>query len=145
MLANREPQFGKDGNVTQTYEIVFDGGAKGNPGMGYGSYEITLEGEVVAHNQERYGDRITNNQAEYMTLVRALNWLADHLGDSASAASVHVFGDSQLVIRQVKGEWKIKNAGLRPRVMEVRKAMDRFSNVSLTWHSRVHSVSRLGH
>lgn len=131
--------------MTQTYEIVFDGGAMGNPGEGYGSYEITLDGKIVAHNQEQYGDNITNNQAEYMTLVRALNWLADELGDAASTASVEVFGDSQLVIRQVKGEWKIKNAGLRPLVMEVRKAMDRFANVSLTWHSRVNSVSRLGH
>lgn len=128
-----------------TYEIVFDGGSKGNPGIGYGSYQITQDGAIIAHNSLDYGDNITNNQAEYMTLVNALMWLADDLGPDAASAAVVVHGDSQLVIRQVKGEWKIKNAGLRPLAMEVRKQMDRFAEVTLTWHPRAMSVSRLGH
>ena len=128
-----------------TYEIVFDGGSKGNPGKGYGSYEVVRDGKVLAHTAEDFGDNITNNQAEYMTLLRALTWLADELDGSAGGASVVVNGDSQLVIRQLKGEWKIKDTTLRGLAMKARRQMDRFDSVTLTWHPRAKSVARLGH
>jgi ribonuclease HI len=124
---------------------VFDGGSKGNPGKGYGSYEVVHDGKVLAHTSEEYGDRITNNQAEYLTLLRALTWLADELDESASSAQVMVNGDSQLVIRQLKGEWKIKDATLRGIAMKTREQMNRFGGVTLTWHPRAKSVARLGH
>ncbi len=131
--------------MTAPYEIVFDGGSKGNPGLGYGSYQITRDGELIAHNTLEYGDRITNNRAEYMTLVNALSWLADELGDEAARASLVVHGDSQLVIRQLNGQWKIKDAGLRALAMDARVQMSRFASVSLNWHARANSVQRLGH
>lgn len=131
--------------MSETYEIVFDGGAKGNPGLGYGSYEITQDSEVVAHNTEEYGDKVTNNQAEYRTLVLALSWLADSLGDEAKSSLVVVHGDSRLVINQLKGEWKIKDAILRRIAMDARSQMNRFANVELNWHPRAKSVKILGH
>lgn len=131
--------------MNSTYEIVFDGGSKGNPGKGYGSYQIMKGGEIFAHTPLEFGDNITNNQAEYMTLVHALTWLADELGDDAASATVNVLGDSQLVIRQLKGEWKIKNVRMKPLALDARKQMDRFGEVSLTWHPRINSVLRLGH
>ncbi|HEV2127048.1 MAG TPA: ribonuclease HI family protein [Thermomicrobiales bacterium] len=131
--------------MTATYDVIFDGGAKGNPGLGYGSYQITRDGAVIAHTQLNFGANVTNNQAEYMTLLNALQWLADGLGNSASSASVTVHGDSQLVIKQLSGEWKIKDARLRRIAMETRAQMDRFHDVSLTWHRRDVSVQRLGH
>jgi len=135
----------KDGHVTATYDIVFDGGSKGNPGLGYGSYEVTLGDEVIAHQRLDYGDRVTNNQAEYTTLVRALEWLADELGPAAATASVRVHGDSQLVIKQLNGEWKIKDPILRGIAMDARVQMARFGDVTLNWHPRAMSVKRLGH
>ena len=131
--------------MSSTYEIVFDGGSKGNPGKGYGSYQITHNGGIIAHTPEDYGDNITNNQAEYMTLVCALTWLADTLDDKASKSAVSVHGDSQLVIRQLKGEWKIKDVKLRGLAIDARRQMDRFGSVSLNWHPRSKSVERLGH
>lgn len=131
--------------MSSTYAIVFDGGSKGNPGKGYGSYQITRNNRVVAHTAEDYGDNITNNQAEYMTLIRALAWLADELGDDATRTSVVVNGDSQLVIRQLKGEWKIKDAKMRGLAMDARMQMARFGDVTLTWHPRAMTVARLGH
>ncbi|MDQ4045199.1 MAG: ribonuclease HI family protein [Chloroflexota bacterium] len=128
-----------------TYDVIFDGGAKGNPGLGYGSYQIARDGAVIAHTRLDYGDNVTNNQAEYMTLLNALQWLADDLGDAASSAKVEVHGDSQLVIKQLSGEWKIKDARLRQIAMETRAQMDRFQDVSLTWHRRDISVELLGH
>lgn len=131
--------------MTTTYDVIFDGGSKGNPGLGYGSYEITRDGAIIAHTQLDYGDNITNNQAEYMTLLNALQWLADKLADEASSATVTVHGDSQLVIKQLKGEWKIKDARLRRIAMDTREQMRRFKDVTLTWHRRDVSVQRLGH
>lgn len=127
------------------YEIVFDGGALGNPGKGYGSYEITSQGAVVRHQREDYGDNVTNNQAEYQTLIEALKWLASDLGPDAAATRVVVNGDSLLVLNQLMGKWKVKNEGLRPLHREASQLVRRFANVSLIWHARSNSVKRLGH
>jgi len=127
------------------FEIVFDGGSLGNPGKGYGSYEITSNGNVLQHIRHKYGDNVTNNQAEYQTLIEALKWLRGSLGESRSAASVTIFGDSKLVINQVQGTWKVKNAGLQPLVREVQDLLSGFGQVTLAWHARANSVKRLGH
>lgn len=131
--------------MTAPYEIVFDGGSKGNPGLGYGSYQITRDSALIAHNALEYGDNVTNNQAEYMTLVNALSWLADEIGEDAARAELVIHGDSQLVIRQLNGQWKIKDATLRSLAMDARAQMNRFRRVSLNWHARANSVQRLGH
>jgi ribonuclease HI len=128
-----------------TFEIVFDGGSLGNPGKGYGSYEITCNGDVLRHVRHDYGDSITNNQAEYQTLIEALKWLADDLGPNARSARLIVNGDSQLVINQLTGKWKVKHPGIRPLVQEALALIGRFGEVGLTWHARSNSVKRLGH
>lgn len=127
------------------FAIVFDGGAIGNPGKGYGSYEITREGQPVRRRREEYGDRVTNNQAEYLTLIHALEWLAGALGGSASSARILVNGDSQLVLNQLLGRWKVKNVGLRELHARASLLVSRFGKVDLVWHPRAKSVERLGH
>jgi probable phosphoglycerate mutase len=130
----------------RSFEIVFDGGSLGNPGKGYGSYEITSNGTTVDRQSEiQYGDGITNNQAEYLTLIHALRWLKHHLGNDAKTASVVVLGDSKLVLMQSQGKWKVNNEGLRPLNREVRDLLATFGQTTLTWHARKHSVARLGH
>ena len=128
-----------------TYEIVFDGGSLGNPGKGYGSYEITSNNDVVRHQREDYGDNVTNNQAEYQTLIEALKWLSNQLGDAARSTSVLVNGDSLLVLNQLLGKWKVKNEGLRPLHKEASSLVRSFQKVDLVWHARSNSVKRLGH
>ncbi len=132
-------------NEEFNYTIVFDGGAIGNPGRGYGSYEIAVGDAVVRHHREEYAGRITNNQAEYMTLIHSLRWLADQLGVHAADVAVEIWGDSLLVINQVNGAWKIRNARLGPLVHEVQAEMRRFGRIQLSWHPRAKSVARLGH
>jgi len=129
----------------RTFEIVFDGGALGNPGKGYGSYEITSEGGVIRHQREDYGDNVTNNQAEYQTLIEALKWLDRDLGAAAASSRVIVNGDSLLVLNQLLGKWKVKNEGLRPLHREAAQLIQKFKDVSLIWHARNNSVKRLGH
>lgn len=128
-----------------TYEIVFDGGSLGNPGKGYGSFEVTSGGDVLRHVRHEYGNNVTNNQAEYQTLVEALTWLATGLGANASGANVVVNGDSLLVINQLLGKWKVKNEGLRPLHAAARQQLNKFGTVNLYWHDRSKSVARLGH
>lgn len=127
------------------YKIVFDGGAIGNPGKGYGSYQISVGDAIVEHRREDFGGHITNNQAEYMTLIRSLRWLAARLGSDVANTSVEVWGDSQLVINQLNGSWKVRNAALRPLVCEAQHELDRFDRTRLTWHPRAFSVAHLGH
>ena len=127
------------------FKIVFDGGAIGNPGRGYGSYQITNDQSIVRHCREDYEGRITNNQAEYLTLIESLRWLANDLGPDAAETSVEVWGDSQLVVNQLLGAWKVRNEGLRPLVEQARAELARFGRTRLSWHPRALSVARLGH
>ncbi len=143
MSHEQQPLF--DAPKAASYEIVFDGGSLGNPGKGYGSYEITSNGAVVRHHRHDYGDGVTNNQAEYQTLIEALAWLHQELGPAASAAKVTVNGDSQLVLNQLLGKWKVKNEGLRPLHQRASSLIRQFKSVALVWHDRSKSVARLGH
>jgi ribonuclease HI len=137
---------GMEGDKDLTFRIVFDGGSLGNPGKGYGSYEITRAGEPY-HFVDRmeHGNHLTNNQAEYMTLIAALKWLSENLGDHRKQAKVEIFGDSKLVVSQINGVWKVKNANMIPLVKEAKELFPKFGSCTITWHPRAKSVERLGH
>lgn len=143
MAHAQQPLF--DAPKAASYEIVFDGGSLGNPGKGYGSYEITSNGAVVRHHRHDYGDGVTNNQAEYQTLIEALAWLRQELGDASRSTKVTVNGDSMLVLNQLLGKWKVKNEGLRPLHQRASGLVKQFGSVALVWHDRSKSVARLGH
>lgn len=130
------------------YEIVFDGGSLGNPGRGYGSYKITgPDGELALArlNFDEFGFQVTNNQAEYRSLIGALEHLLTTLGPDASGASLIVRGDSMLVIKQLLGQWKVKNVDLKPLHERAGQLLKRFGRTQLIWHDRSNSVRDLGH
>jgi ribonuclease HI len=127
------------------YTIIFDGGAIGNPGKGYGSYQIVGATTVVARQRRDYGDNVTNNQAEYQTLIHALEDLRDHLGPTAAHASVAIRGDSQLVILTVTGQWKVKHPRLQPLHARAVELLRGFGRTDVAWHPRGNSVAALGH
>jgi ribonuclease HI len=130
------------------FTIVFDGGSRGNPGHGYGSYKILGPTGELAHEELNFdylGNRVTNNQAEYLSLISALERLAQLLGEKTSNAEVVVRGDSQLVINQLLGSWRVKNAELQPLHQRARELLRKFSRSQLLWHDRSHSVRVLGH
>lgn len=131
--------------VNLTYEIVFDGGSLGNPGQGYGSYVIRCGNEEIERRRLDFGDRVTNNQAEYRTLIAALESLLRLVGAGAGQTNVIVGGDSQLVINQVNGSWKVKHADLQPLRQRAADLLSRFGSRHLTWHRRSRSVRELGH
>ncbi|CAA9549807.1 MAG: hypothetical protein AVDCRST_MAG33-794 [uncultured Thermomicrobiales bacterium] len=128
-----------------SYEIVFDGGSLGNPGKGYGSFLIRSGDVEIARERLDYEGRVTNNQAEYRTLIAALERLRRDLGVEASKATVLIGGDSLLVINQVTGSWKVKNAELQPLRQQVVDHLKAFGRTTLAWHRRDRSVRELGH
>ncbi len=128
--------------------IVFDGGSLGNPGRGYGSYQIAVGDAPPRIVRLKFGERITNNEAEYLALINALEDAVETVtgkGLDARAANVEVFGDSQLVLKQVGGEWKARLPHLQALRDRARGLVDRFGAVALTWHPRINSVRVLGH
>ena len=127
------------------FTVVFDGGSIGNPGRGYGSYQIVAPAGPVRRDALEYGDQVTNNQAEYRTLIAALEWLSTHLGPSAATTSVAIRGDSQLVLKTVTGEWKARNADLIPLRDRAQALLRAFGRTDLAWHGRGQSVRVLGH
>lgn len=127
------------------YTVVFDGGSLGNPGKGYGSYEIARSDGTVATRQIQFGNDMTNNQAEFRALIAALEDLLERVGPRADALSIAVRGDSQLVIRGLTGEWRVKHPGLQPLHQRAADLLRRFRNVDLAWHPRRESVRTFGH
>ena len=92
-----------------------DGGARGNPGpAGYGVSIQSLEGAVLDELHGGLGIA-TNNIAEYNGLLAALQWAVDH-----GVRRVHIRADSELLVKQMRGEYKVKNAGLQPLYVRAR-------------------------
>jgi ribonuclease HI len=127
------------------YTVFFDGGSLGNPGKGYGSYEIAGPEGTVAARQVQFGNDMTNNQAEFRAVIAALEDLLDRVGPRADAVSVAIRGDSQLVIRGLSGEWRVKHPGLQPLHQRAADLLRKFRSVDLAWHPRQESVRTFGH
>ena len=86
-----------------------DGGARGNPGpAGFGVRIEDADGTLIEEFAESIGTA-TNNVAEYRALLAALEWAARHGRDQ-----LHVRSDSLLLVQQMLGNYKVKNAGLQP-------------------------------
>jgi len=89
--------------------IYTDGGSRGNPGdAGIGVVIYDENGNIIKEISRYIGTQ-TNNVAEYYALVRGLEEAV-----SLGAKGVSVYMDSELVVKQIKGEYKVKNEGLRP-------------------------------
>jgi probable phosphoglycerate mutase len=86
-----------------------DGGARGNPGpAGFGVRIETPDGTLIEEFSEAIGVA-TNNVAEYRGLLAALEWAKKH-----GRRALHVRSDSLLLVQQMLGNYKVKNAGLQP-------------------------------
>lgn len=106
--------------------IIFtDGGARGNPGpAGIGAVILDEKGKVVAEISEYIGEA-TNNQAEYRALIAALT-KAQKLG----ASEAEVFLDSELAVKQLNHEYRVKDKDLAPLFVSVYNLTLGFKRVS---------------
>jgi ribonuclease HI len=134
---------------TPDYILTFDGGSKGNPGRGYGSYAVTRVRDG-ARRLERltFGDGFTSNEAEYDTLIAALQDLLDTIGGAGREPrefALEIRGDSALVINQLQGKWQAKDPRMRERRGQCTRLLRRFGWVDLKTQPRQESVRVLGH
>lgn len=130
------------------YTVVFDGGSIGNPGRGYGSYRLQAPDGTTRVRRLDFGEDVTNNVAEYRTLISALEDLLTMIrnaGQDPAHSSVEVLGDSRLVINQLDGRWRVRTPHLRPLHDRARALLDQFGSATLKWHRRGESVKALGH
>ena len=106
--------------------VNVDGGARGNPGpAAVGVVVQDADGGVLEEVSERIGSA-TNNVAEYRAMLLGIE-RARELG----ASELELIGDSELIVRQVKGEYKVKDAGLRELHAEVMRGLARFESWSI--------------
>ncbi len=109
----------------QTYTINTDGGSRGNPGPSAIGFSITLDGSPVANGGWPIG-KGTNNEAEYKAIIWGLqNALA--LG----VRSIRCIADSELMVKQVNGAYKVKSDVLKPLCAKVKELAGRFDEFSL--------------
>lgn len=106
--------------------VNVDGGARGNPGpAAIGVVIRDPEGRIIDEHGERIGEA-TNNVAEYRALIRGIQRAAE-LG----ATELELVGDSELVVRQVEGRYKVKKPGLKPLHAEAKQALSAFDTWSI--------------
>lgn len=115
--------------------IYTDGGARGNPGpAAIGAVLIDQQAKVVAEISECIGEA-TNNQAEYRAVIAALT-----KAKSLGASELEFFLDSELVVKQLKLEYKVKNAELVPLFLQVHNLAVGFKKVTFKHVRREQNV-----
>jgi ribonuclease HI len=91
------------------YRIYSDGASRGNPGpSGIGAVILDENGQVV-HEIAKYIGEVTNNVAEYEALLEGLAYCVKH-----KLSPIEILADSQLLIRQLSGEYKVKHENIKP-------------------------------
>ncbi|OJI06357.1 hypothetical protein BK004_04305 [bacterium CG10_46_32] len=106
--------------------IQTDGGARGNPGPSGIGVVITDEKRTTIKEISEYIGKATNNQAEYIALIRGLEE-AKKLG----AFEVSIVMDSELIIKQLKGEYKVRDAKLAVLFVKAWNMLQSFSSYSV--------------
>ena len=99
--------------------IYVDGGSRGNPGMAAAAFVVVEKGKVITRKGYYIGKR-TNNEAEYSSVIYALQWLVEN---NEKYNKVAIFLDSELVTKQLRGEYKIKSQNLMP-LLKKAKALE---------------------
>ncbi len=107
--------------------IQTDGASRGNPGPAAYGFVIFQDGAVLYEEGKTLGIT-TNNIAEYTALFQALAYLRETV-EPDDVESLLIQADSQLMIKQMTGEYRIKNAGLLPIFKEIKKLLEDYGAV----------------
>ena len=113
--------FGDTGGASAVANI--DGGSRGNPGpAGYGVHIEREDGTIVELKESL--DLATNNVAEYNGLLAALRWAIEN-----EVTALHIKSDSELLVKQLKGEYRVKNPGLQALYEEAKSLIRKIGRV----------------
>ena len=119
---NQPSLFGHAEGTTASANI--DGGSRGNPGpAGYG-VRIEREDGAIVELKEALS-LATNNVAEYSGLLAALRWAVAN-----TVSTLHIRSDSELLVKQMKGQYRVKNPGLQPLYEEAVKLVRQVGKVT---------------
>ncbi|HLZ93119.1 MAG TPA: reverse transcriptase-like protein [Candidatus Acidoferrum sp.] len=126
LFADSAPEQNATTTSSAAYRANIDGGSRGNPGpASYGVVIRDPRGEVVA-KLKKYIGRTTNNVAEYYGLIAALDYAQQH-----SIRALRIESDSELLVRQMRGQYKVKSADLRPLFERARKMSQTFASFKI--------------
>ena len=106
------------------YKLFTDGGSRGNPGSAAAAFFLFNDEELVTFGGE-YLNTNTNNHAEYKGLLIGLKEALKH-----DIQEISVFMDSELIVKQIKGEYKISSEELKPLFVKVKELMAMFTLIS---------------
>ena len=115
--------------MTVRIEVACDGGSRGNPGpaaIGAVVRDLDVDPPVVLTTVSECIGEATNNVAEYKALIGGLE-----AAKAFGASSVRVRADSELLIRQLQGRYRVKNEGLRPLFVEAQALLAPYAEVEL--------------
>ena len=116
--------YGAGMDATAPWTVRCDGGARGNPGPAAAAYALFDASGAEVEARGEYLGAVTNNVAEYRGLISGLRAAAKH-----GAQALKVYMDSELVVRQMTGEYRVKHAGLKPLHEEARREAARVKQV----------------
>lgn len=114
--------------------VYFDGASRGNPGPMAGGAVVTINEERrVLRGERGHG---TNNEAEYLGLLLGLQDALER-----GATTVEVCGDSELVLRQLEGKYRVKAQNLRPHYEAAKRILTSFEHVAFRWVPRAENAA----
>ena len=105
-------------------KIYSDGGSRGNPGPAASAFVVFENGKMLHKDAKFIGEK-TNNYAEYFAVLMALGWLVKKFNQKNVTVAYYL--DSELVVNQLKGNYKVRSKNLAPLVSEAFKMMKSFS------------------
>jgi ribonuclease HI len=120
--------------VKETITLNFDGGSRGNPGLAGVGVVLAAEDATPLVTIGKYIGKATNNVAEYMALIIGLREAA-----KLGARKLQVRGDSELVIKQMLGEYRVKNPALKALFDQAKALASEFESVNFAHNLRHHN------
>jgi ribonuclease HI len=107
------------------YTLYFDGCSKGNPGKAGAGYVIYKGDDEITCKSVYVGDKETNNKAEYTGLYEGLIYAVEN-----NIVCLDVKGDSNLVIKQIKGEYKVKSENIQTIYKNTKELCSQFEQIT---------------
>ena len=102
--------------------VYTDGASRNNPGKASYGFTISSDKGELIYEEGKYIGLTTNNIAEYRAVLEAFKYIHQNI---TSAAEIHLFADSRLIIEQLLGNFKVKHPGLKPLFTEI-KSLEKF-------------------
>lgn len=121
-----------DLNLPEQISIYTDGGSRGNPGPAACAFVVTSTNPTtLLYRQGKSLGVATNNQAEYSGIITALDWLVVQIQNRSFPLVVNFFSDSQLIVRQINREYRVKDPNIYSLYSQVFKLIQKITASSV--------------